>query len=102
MPRGPMLEGIDLECQRGSRLLFAALSFRVEPSRCLHVAGENGAGKTSLLRILCRRLGSTRGEVRAALQELGLAGLEDRPRARCRKACAAALRSCGGIPTGAV
>jgi heme exporter protein A len=59
-----MLEGIDLECQRGDRLLFAALSFRVEAGTCLHVAGENGAGKTSLLRILCGLLAPTAGEVR--------------------------------------
>jgi heme exporter protein A len=59
-----MLEAIDLECQRGERLLFAALSFRVEAGTCLHVAGENGAGKTSLLRIVCGLLAPTAGEVR--------------------------------------
>jgi heme exporter protein A len=59
-----MLEGIDLACERGERLLFAALSFRVEPGTCLHVVGENGAGKTSLLRIVCGLLAPTAGEVR--------------------------------------
>lgn len=59
-----MLEGIDLECQRGDRVLFAALSFRVAPGTCLHVTGENGAGKTSLLRIVCGLLAPTAGEVR--------------------------------------
>jgi heme exporter protein A len=59
-----MLETIDLECTRGERLLFSALALRVEPGRCLHVAGENGAGKTSLLRILCGLLAPTHGEVR--------------------------------------
>lgn len=59
-----MLEAIDLECQRGERQLFAALSFRVGAGTCLHVAGENGAGKTSLLRIVCGLLAPTAGEVR--------------------------------------
>jgi len=46
-----MLATVDLECTRGERLLFAGLAFGVEAGHCLHVAGENGAGKTSLLRI---------------------------------------------------
>ena len=59
-----MLETIDLECTRGERLLFTGLALRVEPGVCLHVAGENGAGKTSLLRILCGLLSPTGGHVR--------------------------------------
>lgn len=59
-----MLETVDLECTRGERLLFAGLAFAVEAGHCLHVAGENGAGKTSLLRILCGLLSPTQGEVR--------------------------------------
>jgi heme exporter protein A len=58
-----MLEAIDLECQRGERLLFSGLAFVFEAGHGLHVAGENGAGKTSLLRILCGLLSPTRGEV---------------------------------------
>lgn len=59
-----MLEAIDLECQRGDRLLFTGLSFRAEPGTCLHIAGANGAGKTSLQRILCGLLQPTAGEIR--------------------------------------
>jgi heme exporter protein A len=59
-----MLETIDLECQRGDRLLFSALALRVAPGVCLHVAGENGSGKTSLLRILCGLMAPTAGSVR--------------------------------------
>jgi heme exporter protein A len=59
-----MLDTVDLECTRGERLLFAGLAFAVEAGHCLHVAGENGAGKTSLLRILCGLLVPTHGEVR--------------------------------------
>jgi len=59
-----MLEAVDLECQRGDRLLFSGLSLRVAPGGCLHVAGENGSGKTSLLRILCGIMAPVAGSVR--------------------------------------
>jgi heme exporter protein A len=59
-----MLEAIDLECQRGERLLFTGLNFAVAGGSCLHVAGPNGAGKTSLQRIVCGLLQPTAGEVR--------------------------------------
>jgi len=60
----PVLEAVDLRCERGERLLFDRLSFQVDAGRCLHIAGDNGAGKTSLLRILCGLLAPTSGEVR--------------------------------------
>jgi heme exporter protein A len=59
-----VLQAIHLECIRGERLLFRDLSFEVAAGVCLHVAGENGAGKTSLLRILCGLLSPNAGEVR--------------------------------------
>jgi heme exporter protein A len=59
-----MLETIDLQCERGDRLLFKGLGLRAEPGVCLHIAGENGSGKTSLLRILCGLLAPTAGTVR--------------------------------------
>lgn len=59
-----MLEAVDLECERGDRLLFTGLSFTTAPGTCLHIAGANGAGKTSLQRILCGLLHPTAGEVR--------------------------------------
>lgn len=59
-----MLEAYRLECTRGDRTLFRGLSFSVAPAQLLHVAGANGAGKTSLLRILCGLLLPAHGEVR--------------------------------------
>lgn len=59
-----MLETLDLQCERGDRRLFTGLSLRVEQGVCLHVAGENGSGKTSLLRILCGLMAPTAGVVR--------------------------------------
>ncbi len=59
-----MLECVDLQCERGHRQLFDRLSFRVDAGQCLQIAGDNGAGKTSLLRILCGLLSPNSGEVR--------------------------------------
>ncbi len=59
-----MLEAANLECVRGDRTLFSGLSFSLNPGELLRVAGTNGSGKTSLLRILCGLLSPTHGEVR--------------------------------------
>ena len=59
-----MLEALDLECTRGERVLFRGLGLRVEPGTLLRVAGPNGTGKTSLLRMLCGLLQPTHGEIR--------------------------------------
>jgi heme exporter protein A len=58
-----MLRAANLECVRGGRRLFQGLSFRVEPGEAIWVAGPNGSGKTSLLRILCTLLPPDSGEV---------------------------------------
>ncbi len=47
-----MLSVSHLTCQRGARVLFQDLSFELPQSQWLQIAGANGAGKTSLLRIL--------------------------------------------------
>ena len=48
-----MLEAVDVECIRGERTLFSGLEFALERGALLRVAGANGSGKTSLLRIVC-------------------------------------------------
>ena len=59
-----MIEAVDLRCERGERLLFSGLSFSAERGTLLRIAGPNGTGKTSLLRIMCALLEPTDGEVR--------------------------------------
>ena len=49
----PLLAAEGLACQRGTRVLFTALSFTLGSGRAAVVEGANGSGKTSLLRILC-------------------------------------------------
>jgi heme exporter protein A len=50
MPERIGLAALDLSCQRGGRIVFRDLSFRLAPGQALLVTGPNGAGKTSLLR----------------------------------------------------
>lgn len=59
-----MLEAKGLDCERGGRVLFRALSFSLGAGQALRIAGANGRGKTSLLRILCGLLAPAAGEVR--------------------------------------
>jgi heme exporter protein A len=58
-----LLQVDDLSCVRGGRQLFSQLGFALDPSQGLHVAGENGAGKTSLLRVLAGLLEPESGTV---------------------------------------
>lgn len=48
----PLLQAVDLECERDERLLFQNLSFSIVPGTLTRVEGANGSGKTTLLRIL--------------------------------------------------
>jgi heme exporter protein A len=57
------LELRDLQCVRGSRVLFSDISATVRAGQMLRVLGENGSGKTSLLRIVCGLSRPDRGEV---------------------------------------
>lgn len=61
-----MSQGLQLDnlaCTRGNRHLFGGLSLSVKPGELLRVRGANGAGKTSLLRMLCGLLPPTNGQV---------------------------------------
>ncbi len=52
-----------LACTRGDRRLFDGLSFRVSAGQALAVEGANGAGKTSLLRMIAGFLAPAAGRL---------------------------------------
>lgn len=58
-----MLEARDLVCIRGERRLFAGVGFRLEEGELLYLRGKNGAGKTSLLRMLIGLLPPESGSI---------------------------------------
>ena len=52
-----------LSCMRGDLQLFSEVSFDLHPGDAMRVAGTNGSGKTSLLRMLAGLSMPTEGEV---------------------------------------
>jgi heme exporter protein A len=58
------LQVIALGCERGGRPLFATQSFSLEAGQAMHIEGDNGSGKTSLLRMVCGLSQPASGEVR--------------------------------------
>ncbi len=48
-----MLRVSKLSCSRGNKPLFGDVSFELKAGQALHLEGDNGVGKTSLLRIVC-------------------------------------------------
>ena len=58
-----MLRVSNLSCSRGNKPLFADVSFDLQAGQALHLEGDNGVGKTSLLRIICGLSPADAGEV---------------------------------------
>jgi len=58
------LQVIALGCERGGRPLFATQSFSLEAGQAMHIEGDNGSGKTSLLRMVSGLSQPASGEVR--------------------------------------
>jgi heme exporter protein A len=63
----------DLACRRGDRVLFRGLDLELKAGEALHVAGPNGVGKSSLIRILAGLLRPYSGSV----ERQGALGLID-------------------------
>jgi heme exporter protein A len=57
------LLGRDVRCVRGEREVFAGLNFQADAGEALAVTGRNGAGKTSLLRLIAGLLPPAGGTV---------------------------------------
>ena len=64
MQSEPILEVSDLACERGEHRLFEGLSFAISSGELMRVQGENGKGKTTLLRTLCGFVQPAQGSVR--------------------------------------
>ncbi|HEY0822170.1 MAG TPA: cytochrome c biogenesis heme-transporting ATPase CcmA [Ramlibacter sp.] len=58
-----MLSVHGLTCVRGTRPLFSDVDFEIGPGSWAHVRGANGAGKTSLLRLLAGLSQPDAGEI---------------------------------------
>ncbi len=58
-----MLAAEQLACVRGERRLFADVGFRLDGGELLYLQGRNGAGKTSLLRMLIGLLPPEAGQI---------------------------------------
>jgi heme exporter protein A len=58
-----VLEAREITCVRGDRELFSGLNLQLFAGQCLHIRGENGVGKTSLLRLLTGLASPESGEV---------------------------------------
>lgn len=83
-----MLDANGLRCERGTRCLFDGLDLALRPGGLLHVEGANGAGKTSLLRLLAG----------LALPVAGDVNWHGRPIARQRETYARAMLYLGHLP----
>jgi len=75
-PSPPTVAVTDLACRRGDRVLFSRLSLRLQAGEALQVAGRNGVGKSSLLRIVAGLAPAFAGSV-GAEGRVGL--LDERP-----------------------
>ncbi|MGL6041546.1 MAG: cytochrome c biogenesis heme-transporting ATPase CcmA, partial [Deefgea sp.] len=69
-----MLSITHLAAQRGDRPLFSALSLTLNAGDCVHLRGENGVGKTTLLKLLAGLTEPQHGEVSWGEQNIAALG----------------------------
>lgn len=63
MTAPPVLQAVDLSCQRGRLSLFRSFSFHIDAGECVHLCGANGVGKTTMLRIIAGLRDADAGQV---------------------------------------
>lgn len=73
LPAPPLLAATALACRRGDRVLFRGLDLRLGAGAACQVAGSNGIGKSSLIRLLAGLTEPYAGTV----ERQGEAGLVD-------------------------
>ncbi|HUE80374.1 MAG TPA: heme ABC exporter ATP-binding protein CcmA [Sphingomicrobium sp.] len=66
----PLLRFENVTLRRGGRRLFEGLNLTLEPGEALHVAGPNGSGKTSLIRLAAGLLRAEAGRIERAAPAL--------------------------------
>ena len=66
------LSGRGVRCVRGGREIFAGLDFQIVSGKALAVTGANGAGKSSLLRMIAGLLPVTDGAISASSDDVDL------------------------------
>ena len=57
------LHATNLACERNGRVVFTNLSFSLAPGQCAELRGANGAGKSSLLRLVAGLVPAAAGTV---------------------------------------
>jgi len=60
----PLIQATALSCERDGRLLFAHLDIALYGGQMLRIAGQNGSGKSSLLRMLAGLLQADSGQIK--------------------------------------
>jgi heme exporter protein A len=70
------IAALDIACRRGDRVLFRDLGLALKSGEALHLAGPNGIGKSSLIRILAGLLRPYAGSVE---RDGALALADERP-----------------------
>lgn len=77
-----LLQASDLHFTISGRSLISGLHLDLEPGKVTTILGPNGAGKSTFLKLLCRQLKPTRGEVTFDGRPLGDWSLREMARRR--------------------
>ena len=68
----PSFSGQGLGCFRGGRLVFANLSFALQPGNALVLRGPNGSGKSTLLRLMAGLIQPLEGQIQWSDSDAGI------------------------------
>ena len=68
----PSFSGQGLSCFRGGRLVFANLTFALQPGNALILRGPNGSGKSTLLRLMAGLIQPLEGRIKWSDSDAGI------------------------------